>query len=88
MKLRQRFMEVRKRKGLAKSTEDAYWHWVDKYLRFHREQSGDWVKPSTMNERHVEQFLSHHMRNASCLRRHRNHRSDEDSMRCYLVRCD
>ncbi len=59
MKLRQRFMEVRKRKGLAKSTEESYWHWVNKYLRFHRQQAGDWVKPSLMSETHVEQFLSH-----------------------------
>lgn len=59
MKLSERFTEVRKRKGLAKSTEKAYWHWVNKYLRFHREIAGEWVKPSTMGEGHVEQFLSH-----------------------------
>lgn len=60
MRLQERFSQVITRRGLAPATHEAYWFWVDKYLRYHREQNGgQWVRPEEMRERHVEQYLTH-----------------------------
>jgi len=59
MKLEQRFMEVRKRKGLAESTEKTYWMWCDQFIRFLRQAENRWVTPDEWREIHVERFLTH-----------------------------
>ena len=59
MKIRQRFTEVRKRKGLAESTEETYWRWCNQFIHFVKTVAGDWVYPDQWSESHVEQFLTH-----------------------------
>ena len=46
-------------KHLALSTERNYLHWVERFLRFHREQAGQWVHPEQLAAHGVEQFLTH-----------------------------
>lgn len=49
-RLREQFHEVARFKYLAKRTEVTYWHWVVRYLKFHRRE-GKWVHP--------REYLSH-----------------------------
>lgn len=44
--------------GKQKSTADAYWHWIERFLRFARNKRGEWVHPKDMGNRQVEIFLS------------------------------
>ncbi|MFN3192834.1 MAG: integron integrase [Aureliella sp.] len=44
---------------LAYSTEKAYVEWVERFLRFHRDQAGVWVHPNELSSRGVNTFLSH-----------------------------
>lgn len=41
------------------ATFEAYWFWVNRFLKFARQKRGEWVHPSEMGERQVEIFLSH-----------------------------
>lgn len=59
MKLEQRFTEVRKRKGLADSTEETYWMWSKDFINFWRTRENRWVYPHEWDESHVERFLTH-----------------------------
>ena len=59
MKLEARFKEVRLRKGLAESTEEAYWMWAKDFINYWRERESRWVYPNEWNESHVEKFLTH-----------------------------
>lgn len=59
MKIRQRFTEVRKRKGLAESTEETYWLRCEEFIRFLRAADGRWVEPDEWDESHVERYLTH-----------------------------
>ena len=59
MSLKQRFMEVRRRKGLAESTEETYWNWAEDFIHFLRTAEERWVYPNEWNESHVERFLTH-----------------------------
>jgi len=52
-------MEVIARKGLAESTGEAYWHWVERYLYFHWNGHGDVLEPEELAERHVEEYLTY-----------------------------
>ena len=40
-------------------TEQAYAGWIQRYLRHHRELTGEWVSPETLGEAGVEAFLTH-----------------------------
>ena len=42
----------------AYSTEKTYLMWIDRFLRFHREQSGKWIHPLEMGPGHIEGFLT------------------------------
>jgi len=42
----------------SSNTFESYWPWVDQFLRFHRKASGEWIHPSKLREREVEQFLT------------------------------
>jgi len=46
-------------KHLALSTERNYLHWVERFLRYHRDLAGWWVHPDQLAEQGVEQFLTH-----------------------------
>ena len=41
-RLREQFHEVARFKHLALRTEQSYWEWVVRYLKFHRELAGAW----------------------------------------------
>lgn len=59
MSIKQRFMEVRRRKGLAESTEETYWAWAEDFIHFLRTAEERWVYPDEWNEAHVERWLTH-----------------------------
>ena len=59
MKLEARFKEVRRRKGLAESTEEAYWMWAKDFINYWRDRENRWVYPDEWDESHVENFLTH-----------------------------
>ena len=50
---------VCRRRGMARSTIDAYKSWVRQYLSFAAQVRGDWVHPVTLGGRDVEAFLNH-----------------------------
>lgn len=56
-KLQDQFHEVARFKYLAKRTEDTYWQWVVRFLKFHR-QGGKWVHPRELKSQDVASFLS------------------------------
>lgn len=56
-RLREQFHEVARFKYLAKRTEVTYWHWVVRYLKFHRRE-GKWVHPRELKSQDVAAFLS------------------------------
>jgi integron integrase len=43
----------------SEETADAYWGWVEKYLRFAKSKRGQWVHPSELRERQFEIWLKH-----------------------------
>jgi integron integrase len=57
-KLRDVMFAKRRLLGLAESTGDSYWAWVERFLRWHRNQSGAWIHPSEMAEPEVTEFLT------------------------------
>jgi integron integrase len=57
-RLRDQFHEVARFRHLSVRTEGAYWDWVVRYLRFHREQTGAWVHPRELGSRGVTPFLT------------------------------
>jgi len=48
--------EVRR---LAKRTIQTYCRWVEEFLRFHHDRTGQWIHPREMSEKEVEAFLTH-----------------------------
>jgi integron integrase len=40
-------------------TEEAYVQWIDQFLRFHRDQLGQWRHPKEMGSQEVNQFLTY-----------------------------
>ena len=44
-KLRDEFHAAARLRHLAFRTEEAYWDWVVRYLKFHRDQAGTWQHP-------------------------------------------
>lgn len=59
MKLEQKLRERIRSQGKADSTADAYWYWIDRFLRFAKAKRGEWVQPVDMGRRQVEIFLNH-----------------------------
>jgi len=57
-KLREQVHEVMRFFHYAHRSELAYWHWIERFLRFHRREDG-WQRPQEMGEVEVAQFLSH-----------------------------
>lgn len=51
--LQLRFKEAIKARGYSLKTEQTYWHWIRRYLRFH-----GLSHPSEHDEQHIESFLS------------------------------
>jgi hypothetical protein len=40
-------------------TEEAYCQWIERFLRFHKEQSGQWRHPAEMGSDEINAFLTH-----------------------------
>lgn len=40
-------------------TEEAYLHWIEEFLRYHRQKSGQWKHPSKMDDADVNDYLTH-----------------------------
>jgi hypothetical protein len=58
-KLREQVHEVMRYFHHARRTELAYWHWIERFLRFHKERAGGWRRPAELREPEVAAFLSH-----------------------------
>ena len=66
-KLQEQFHEVARFKYLAKRTEDTYWQWVVRFLKFHRKPTPSpskegnrqgWVHPRELTSQDIAAFLS------------------------------
>lgn len=56
-KLRDQFHEVARFKHLSSRTEDSYWQWIFRFLRFHR-LKGKWQHPRDLPAEAIGAFLS------------------------------
>lgn len=56
-KLRDQFHEVARFKYFSERTEETYWQWVVRYLKFHR-QEGQWRHPRELPASAIAAFLS------------------------------
>jgi hypothetical protein len=57
-KLRDQFHEVARFKHLSLRTEQSYWEWVVRYLKFHRQRAGGWTHPRDLGSTGVTPFLT------------------------------
>ena len=57
LKLREQFHEVMRFKHFSERTEEAYWQWVVRFLKFHR-AGGVWQHPKNLPAAAVGEFLS------------------------------
>ena len=56
-KLRDQFHEVARFKYFSERTEESYWQWVMRFLRFHR-RAGQWQHPRDLPPAAIAEFLS------------------------------
>lgn len=56
-KLQDQFHEVARFKYLSERTEQSYWQWVVRFLKFHRRE-GQWRHPRDLQARDIAAFLS------------------------------
>ncbi len=59
MKLLEQYAAACKVRRLSPRTIQTYTRWVEEFLRFHRDRTGDWIHPQDMAEPEVEAFLTH-----------------------------
>jgi integron integrase len=59
LKLADQCREVIRFRHLARRTEETYLGWIERYVRFCREQAGRWVHPRECGGAEVRAFLSH-----------------------------
>ena len=57
-RLKDQFHEVARFKHLSPRSERAYWEWVVRFLKFHKERAGDWRHPRELGSRAVTPFLT------------------------------
>jgi len=57
-RLKDQFHEVARFKHLSPRSETAYWEWVVRFLKFHKERAGDWRHPRDLGSRAVTPFLT------------------------------
>jgi len=53
------FHEVARFKHLSPRSERAYWEWVVRFLKFHKERAGEWRHPRILGSKGVTPFLTH-----------------------------
>ncbi len=46
-------------KRYSARTEQSYVRWIERFLRFHRDEAGTWTHPREMSAEHVESFLTY-----------------------------
>jgi len=49
--------------GWPRGPIQTYRRWVEEFLRFHHDRTGEWIHPNAMSEPEVEAFLAHLARN-------------------------
>ncbi|HVT89364.1 MAG TPA: integron integrase [Tepidisphaeraceae bacterium] len=59
MKLLDQLALVARRRGLARTTQEAYGHWVSDYLRFSAQIRGEWRRPEELGTEDIELYLNH-----------------------------
>lgn len=57
-RLREQFHEVARFQHLSPRTEQSYWEWAVRYLKFHRERVGVWTHPRDLGSTGVTPFLT------------------------------
>jgi integron integrase len=57
-RLKEQFHEVARFKHLSPRSEQSYWEWVVRYLKFHRERAGAWTHPKDLGSTGVTPFLT------------------------------
>jgi len=57
-RLKEQFHEVARFKHLSPRSEQSYWEWVVRYLKFHRERAGVWTHPKDLGSTGVTPFLT------------------------------
>jgi integron integrase len=58
-RLKDQFHEAARVRHLSPRTESAYWDWVVRYLKFHRDTAGGWRHPLELGGRAVAPFLTY-----------------------------
>ena len=59
MKLLDQYEAACKVRRLASRTIQTYRRWVEEFLQFHHDRTGQWIHPNEMGEPEVEAFLTH-----------------------------
>ena len=59
-KLKDQFHVVARFKHLSLRTEQEYWNWMVRYLKFHRDQSGNWRHPRDLGTPAVTPHVLRH----------------------------
>ncbi len=57
--LLQQVRDLTRLRHMSIRTEDAYVQWIERFLRFHRQQLGEWRHPIQMGSNEVNQFLTY-----------------------------
>lgn len=58
MKLFDQISQFMRRHRYARKTEEAYLHWIEEFIRFHKAADG-WKHPKDLTAEHVEAYLTH-----------------------------
>jgi integron integrase len=58
-RLQDQFHEVARFKHLSPRSESAYWEWVVRFLKFHRNRAGEWQHPRLLGSKGVTPFLTY-----------------------------
>jgi len=59
MKLLDKYEAACKVRRLASRTIQACRRWIEEFLQFHHDRTGQWIHPNEMGEPEVEAFLTH-----------------------------
>ena len=57
--LLQQVRNLARTRHLSIRTEQAYLHWIENFLRYHRNKSGKWIHQTEMGNRQINEYLTH-----------------------------
>ena len=57
--LRDDLFDACRTRHYSRNTAETYWGWSQRFLRWKKQQAGQWVHPSKLDERDVTAYLSH-----------------------------